>query len=75
MLKEPGRGSAERRKSNSKIGPKRSGLSRSNSVQKPQPQAGTVQQMTREEFEALPLAIQRKVCVETRTFLCLPRFY
>ncbi|KAK0737589.1 hypothetical protein B0T21DRAFT_287086 [Apiosordaria backusii] len=35
------------------------GHSRSNSIQKRQPQAA-VPQMTREEFEALPLAIQRK---------------
>jgi hypothetical protein len=40
----------------------RNGLSRSGSIQKPQAQTGGAPQMTREEFEALPLAIQRKVC-------------
>ncbi|KAK4218771.1 hypothetical protein QBC37DRAFT_178186 [Rhypophila decipiens] len=39
---------------------KRAALSRSGSIQKRQSQAGAVPQMTREEFEALPLAIQRK---------------
>ncbi|KAM7190295.1 hypothetical protein V8F20_009802 [Naviculisporaceae sp. PSN 640] len=40
---------------------KRGTLSRSGSIQKRQSsQAGVVPQMTREEFEALPLAIQRK---------------
>ncbi|KAK4240657.1 hypothetical protein C8A03DRAFT_41867 [Achaetomium macrosporum] len=51
--------SAER-KASSRSSPKRSGRSRSNSIQKRQPQAAGVPQMTREEFEALPLAIQRK---------------
>lgn len=60
-LKGPDRDSAERKPS-SKSSPKRPGRSRSNSIQKRQPQAGAVPQMTREEFEALPLAIQRKVC-------------
>lgn len=42
---------------------KRGTLSRSGSIQKRHSsQAGMVPQMTREEFEALPLAIQRKVC-------------
>ena len=41
--------------------------SRSSSIGTRQSQANAVPQMTREEFEALPLAIQRKVC--TRTFL------
>jgi hypothetical protein len=36
--------------------------SRSSSMQKRQSHMGSVPQMTREEFEALPLAIQRKVC-------------
>lgn len=40
----------------------RNGLSRSGSIQKRQTQTGGAPQMTREEFEALPLAIQRKVC-------------
>ncbi|KAH6854500.1 hypothetical protein B0I37DRAFT_336490 [Chaetomium sp. MPI-CAGE-AT-0009] len=38
----------------------RNGISRSGSIQKRQAQAGGAPQMTREEFEALPLAIQRK---------------
>ncbi|KAK4201309.1 hypothetical protein QBC40DRAFT_62466 [Triangularia verruculosa] len=42
-----------------KNGQRRPGHSRSNSIQKRQPQAA-VPQMTREEFEALPVAIQRK---------------
>jgi hypothetical protein len=37
--------------------------SRSSSFQKRQSHMGGVPQMTREEFEALPLAIQRKVCL------------
>lgn len=41
--------------------------SRSSSIGTRQSQANVVPQMTREEFEALPLAIQRKVC--TRNFL------
>lgn len=41
--------------------------SRSSSIGTRQNQANAVPQMTREEFEALPLAIQRKVC--TRVFL------
>ncbi|KAK4150557.1 hypothetical protein C8A00DRAFT_17935 [Chaetomidium leptoderma] len=53
------RGSAER-KTITKSSPKRSCRSRSSSTQKRQPQAAAVQQMTRAEFEALPLAIQRK---------------
>jgi hypothetical protein len=59
--KGPDHGSAEH-KPRRKTSPKRSGRSRSNSIQKRQTQAGAVPQMTREEFEALPLAIQRKVC-------------
>lgn len=47
-----------------KSSPKRSGRSRSNSIQTRQAQVGAVPQMTREEFEALPLAIQRKVCYD-----------
>jgi hypothetical protein len=53
--------SAER-KASGRSSPKRSGRSRSNSHEKRQPQTAGVPQMTREEFEALPLAIQRKVC-------------
>jgi hypothetical protein len=49
------------RKANSRSGPRRLARSRSSSVQKRHNQAGAVPQMTREEFEALPLAIQRKV--------------
>ncbi|KAL2018890.1 hypothetical protein VTK56DRAFT_315 [Thermocarpiscus australiensis] len=55
----PGRGSGER-KASSRGNPRRSGRSRSNSIQKRQSEAATVPRMTREEFEALPLAIQRK---------------
>lgn len=44
--------------------PKRPGHSRSSSIQKLQAQAAAVPQMSRDEFEALPLAIQRKVCTE-----------
>ncbi len=40
----------------------RVGRSRSRSLQKRHLQAGAVPQMTPEEFEALPVAIQRKVC-------------
>ena len=40
----------------------RVGRSRSRSLQTRRPQAGAVPQMTPEEFEALPVAIQRKVC-------------
>jgi hypothetical protein len=53
-------GSADRKASRNS--PKRLTRSRSTSVQKRQHQAA-VPQMTPEEFEALPLAIQRKVCV------------
>ncbi|KAK4035172.1 hypothetical protein C8A01DRAFT_18140 [Parachaetomium inaequale] len=53
-------GSAERKLSSKGSSSKRRGLSRSGSIQKRQAQAGAVPQMTREEFEALPLAIQRK---------------
>ena len=49
--------------SSRKNSPKRTGRSRSNSLQNQQAQDGAVPQMTREEFEALPLAIQRKVCL------------
>lgn len=41
---------------------RRHSRSRSSSHQKRQLPVGAVAQMTREEFEALPLAIQRKVC-------------
>lgn len=58
-LKGRDRGSAERKAAN-RSSPKRLGRPRSRSLQKRQPQAA-VPQMTREEFEALPLAIQRKV--------------
>lgn len=56
--KKGNRGAEERKLS--KGSSKRNVLTRSNSVQKRQAQAA-VPQMTREEFEALPLAIQRKV--------------
>ncbi|KAK0672907.1 hypothetical protein QBC41DRAFT_313051 [Cercophora samala] len=55
-LSGPGRASMDGYLRNS---PKRSGHSRTSSIQKRQPQA-VVPQMTREEFEALPVAIQRK---------------
>ncbi|KAL2153997.1 hypothetical protein VTH82DRAFT_2673 [Thermothelomyces myriococcoides] len=55
--KKGNRGAEERKLS--KGSSKRNVLTRSNSVQKRQAQAA-VPQMTREEFEALPLAIQRK---------------
>ncbi|KAK4142141.1 uncharacterized protein C8A04DRAFT_13474 [Dichotomopilus funicola] len=47
-----------RRRDQSKDSSRRYGLTRAGSVQKRQ--SGCVPQMTREEFEALPLAIQRK---------------
>ncbi|KAK4189726.1 hypothetical protein QBC35DRAFT_127009 [Podospora australis] len=56
----PGRGSLDVKPTSSKNSPKRQTHSRSSSIQKRQAQAGAVPQMTREEFEALPLAIQRK---------------
>ena len=52
----------------------RVGRSRSRSLQKRRPQAGAVPQMTPEEFEALPVAIQRKVCKDRLDrFRHLPR--
>lgn len=59
-----------RRRDQSKDSSRRYGLTRAGSVQKRQ--SGCVPQMTREEFEALPLAIQRKVCSSKLHFLpCL----
>ena len=62
----------ERKLSSRGSSPKRSGRrprSSSTGTQKRQGQAGAVAQMTLEEFEALPLAIQRKVCTRLSFFL------
>lgn len=50
------------RKANPKVKPKRLTRVKDNDIESPVPQTPAMPQMTREEFEALPLAIQRKVC-------------